>query len=66
MESQKRINPVITIHNSVIDIYNSITDIHNWLIIDILNCIMGSDNHILKLQQSFLNKMQIPAGYIFL
>ena len=26
---------------------------------DILNCIMGSDNRILKLEPSFLNKMQI-------
>ena len=32
---------------------------------DILDCIMGSDNHMLKPEPSFLNKMQIPAGYIF-
>ena len=33
-----------------------------WLIMDILNYIMGSDNRILKLEPSFLNKMRIPAG----
>ena len=27
---------------------------------------MDSDNRILKLEPSFLNKMQIPAGYIFI
>ena len=32
---------------------------------DIFSCIMGSDNRILKLEPSFLNKKQIPAGYIF-
>ena len=31
---------------------------------DIVNYIMGSDNRILKLEPSFLNKMQIPAWYI--
>ena len=52
------------IHNSIVDIHNSIMDIHNCkpvtnkaaiveLIMDILNCIMGSDNRILKLEPSF-------------
>ena len=33
---------------------------------DIFNCIMGSDNRILKLEPSFLNKMQIIQKLITL
>ena len=36
----------------------------NPVIIDIDNSIMDI-HHILKLEPSFLDKMQIPAGYIF-
>ena len=31
---------------------------------DFLSCIMGSDNCILKLEPSFLNKMQTPRRII--